>query len=68
MRDFVIELASKQTTFNARLNIMREYLQAYILRLMYEEGVFRTTGFLGGTALRFLYNLPRFSQENCMLY
>jgi predicted nucleotidyltransferase component of viral defense system len=63
MKDYCLELASKQQGFNAKLNIMREYLQAYILRIMHDEGVFRTTAFLGGTALRFLYNLPRFSED-----
>jgi len=63
MKDYVLELASRQTGFNAKLNIMREYLQAYILRIMYDQGLFRTAAFLGGTALRFLYNLPRFSED-----
>ncbi|MFC1808164.1 nucleotidyl transferase AbiEii/AbiGii toxin family protein [Candidatus Omnitrophota bacterium] len=63
MKDYVLELTNKQVGLNAKLNIMREYLQAYILRIMYDAGVFRTTAFLGGTALRFLYNLPRFSED-----
>ena len=63
MKDYCLELASRQTGFNAKLNIMREYLQAYTLRIMHEEGVFRSTAFLGGTALRFLYGLPRFSED-----
>ncbi|MCD6134999.1 MAG: nucleotidyl transferase AbiEii/AbiGii toxin family protein, partial [Candidatus Omnitrophica bacterium] len=63
MRDYVLELATKQNGMNAKLNTMREYLQAYILRIMHEEGVFSSTAFIGGTALRFLYNLPRYSQD-----
>jgi len=63
MKDYVLELASKQTGTNAKLNIMREYLQAYVLKILYEQRVFRSTAFLGGTALRFLYNLPRFSED-----
>ena len=63
MKDYCLELSSRQTTFNAKLNIMREYLQAYALRIMHDKGVFRSTAFLGGTALRFLYNLPRFSED-----
>lgn len=63
MKDYVLELASKKTGLNAKLNVMREYLQAYILRIMHDQGVFRTTAFLGGTALRFLYSLPRFSED-----
>ena len=63
MKDYTLELVSKQTGFNAKLNIMREYLQSYTLRILQDEGVFRSTAFLGGTALRFLYNLPRFSED-----
>ena len=63
MKDYVLELVSKQTGFNGKLNIMREYLQTYALRILYEQRVFRSTAFLGGTALRFLYNLPRFSED-----
>jgi len=63
MKDYVIHLVSQKEGYNARLNLMREYLQAYILRVMHDEGVFRSTAFLGGTALRFLYNLPRFSED-----
>ena len=63
MKDFVLELAQKKTGFNAKLNAMREYLQAYILRIMHDEGLFRAAAFLGGTALRFLYNIPRFSED-----
>jgi len=63
MKDYVLELASKKTGFNAKLNVMREYIQAYALRIMHDEGLFRSTAFLGGTALRFLYDLPRFSED-----
>lgn len=63
MKEYVLELASRQKGFNAKLNIMREYLQAYILRIIYEDKLFRTAAFIGGTALRFLYDLPRFSED-----
>jgi predicted nucleotidyltransferase component of viral defense system len=63
MKDYVLELVSGKEGYNAKLNTMREYLQAYILRVMHDEGVFRSVAFLGGTALRFLYGLPRFSED-----
>ncbi|MFA5410646.1 MAG: nucleotidyl transferase AbiEii/AbiGii toxin family protein [Candidatus Omnitrophota bacterium] len=63
MKDYLLELVSQKEGYNARLNTMREYLQAYILRVMQDEGVFRSAAFLGGTALRFLYGLPRFSED-----
>jgi len=63
MKDYLLELVGKQTGANARFNLMREYLQAYILRVMYDAGAFRSIAFVGGTALRFLYGLPRFSED-----
>jgi len=63
VKDYVLELVSEKTGYNAKLNIMREYLQAFILRIMHDNRVFRSAAFLGGTALRFLYGLPRFSED-----
>ncbi len=63
MKEYCLELASSQSGYSAKLNIMREYLQAYILRILYAEGFFRNAAFLGGTALRFLHGLPRFSED-----
>lgn len=63
MKDYVLELVSGKEGYNAKLNAMREYLQAYTLRVMHDEGVFRSVAFLGGTALRFLHGLPRFSED-----
>ncbi len=63
MKDYVLELAAKQSGMNAKLNVMREYLQAYILRVMHDNGAFSNLAFVGGTALRFLHRLPRFSED-----
>lgn len=63
MKDYCLELASRETEPDSKRNIMREYLQAYILRIMQDKGAFRSIAFLGGTALRFLYGLPRFSED-----
>ena len=63
MKDYLLQIAETKSTPSEKLNSMREYLQAYILRLLQEKGYFRCLAFLGGTALRFLYNLPRFSED-----
>jgi hypothetical protein len=63
MREYLLELVAKRSGYNERLNIMREYLQAYILHLMHDAGAFRRIAFVGGTALRFLHGLPRFSED-----
>jgi predicted nucleotidyltransferase component of viral defense system len=43
--------------------IMREYLQARLLQTLQDRAVFNTWVFQGGTALRFLYSMPRFSED-----
>ncbi len=45
------------------LNRLREYLQAFVLRSFHESEAFRPLAFVGGTALRFLHGLPRFSED-----
>jgi hypothetical protein len=63
MKDYCLSLVAAKSGYNDKLNAMREYLQAYILSFMYEGGVFRHAAFVGGTALRFLHGLPRFSED-----
>lgn len=63
MKDYCLELIALQKNSAAKYNAMREYLQAYVLRVMHEQNIFQSTAFVGGTALRFLYGLPRFSED-----
>jgi predicted nucleotidyltransferase component of viral defense system len=63
MKDYALELAARQPDAGSRMNVLREYLQAYALRAAYEHGLFRSAAFIGGTALRFLYDLPRYSED-----
>jgi hypothetical protein len=44
-------------------NLAREYLQARLLLALQESGAMIPLAFQGGTALRFLYDLPRFSED-----
>lgn len=43
--------------------VAREYLQARILQMLQEAGSFRNWAFAGGTSLRFIYSIPRFSED-----
>ncbi len=63
MRDHLLSLAAAQPDRRARLNLVREYVQAHILRSAQEAGAFAAWAFQGGTALRFLYGLRRFSED-----
>jgi predicted nucleotidyltransferase component of viral defense system len=44
-------------------NRMREYLQARILESLQRSGAMIALAFHGGTALRFLYAIPRYSED-----
>ena len=44
-------------------NLVREALQGKILRALQRAGAMIPLAFHGGTALRFLYSLPRFSED-----
>ena len=63
MKDHLLSLAAAEPDLRARLNLVREYLQAHILRSAQEAGAFAALAFQGGTALRFLYGLRRFSED-----
>jgi len=63
MKDYALQLASSRTGHDEKLNCLREYLQAYILRILFDDGFFGYSAFVGGTALRFLYRIPRFSED-----
>ena len=55
-------VAEAKTSAEATL-LVREYLQARVLEALQRLGAFEHWAFFGGTALRFLYRLPRFSDD-----
>lgn len=61
MKEIAIQIAKE--TPNQKLNVLREYLQNYILFLMQKSGLNLHLYFLGGTALRFLYRIRRYSED-----
>ncbi len=63
MKHIALALAARTADPNEKLNFLREYLQAFCLRSLHESGAFSCLSFVGGTALRFLYELPRFSED-----
>lgn len=63
MRDEALSLAASVADPGRKLNLLREYLQAFTLRALHEEEAFLSLAFVGGTALRFLEGLPRFSED-----
>jgi len=63
MKEELKYILSEVDDNNMARMILREYLQAKILKFMQDMGLFHKIAFLGGTALRFLYSLNRFSEE-----
>ncbi|WP_419167544.1 nucleotidyl transferase AbiEii/AbiGii toxin family protein [Candidatus Palauibacter sp.] len=62
MRDHLRSLVRDVDPLRGR-NILREYLQARVLEGLQRAGSFAVLAFQGGTALRFLYGLPRYSED-----
>ena len=63
MKDEALSLVRDLSDPARRLNLLREYLQVCIMRSLHESEAFVNLSFVGGTALRFLFNLPRFSED-----
>lgn len=63
MKDHALEIASRQQDPLMKLNVLREYLQTYALRTLFERNFFRTAAFMEGTCLRLVHDLPRYSDN-----
>ncbi|MFO7914232.1 MAG: nucleotidyl transferase AbiEii/AbiGii toxin family protein [Candidatus Krumholzibacteriales bacterium] len=63
MKDYLKEITEKAADSRIAGLLIREYFQARILEIIQESGGFETWAFLGGTALRFIYSIPRFSED-----
>lgn len=63
MKEYLATLLRPASSPIETRNLMREYLQALILQSLQRAGAMTALAFHGGTALRFLYSLPRFSED-----
>ena len=63
MKEYLRQLTAQADNDLARGCLVREYLQARVLESLQDEGVFLRWAFAGGTALRFLFAIPRFSED-----
>jgi len=59
----MIALVSSRPPAVDGVNLMREYLQATVLASMQSAKAFRSLAFHGGTCLRFVYRIARFSED-----
>ena len=63
MKSLLLDLLADEPDAVQGRNTAREYLQARILLALQDHGAFADWAFVGGTALRFLYRLPRYSED-----
>ena len=63
MKDQAIAVAAAETTDIASRNRLREYLQHVLLRQLFERDLLGRLVFHGGSALRIVHHLPRFSED-----
>lgn len=63
MKEYLATLIRPVQSPNEGRNLAREYLQALILQGLQRAGAMTALAFHGGTALRFLFSLPRFSED-----
>jgi predicted nucleotidyltransferase component of viral defense system len=63
MLDLIKEAISEVETREAKIHIVREFLQVLTLKILYDKGYFKNLAFVGGTALRVLYGARRFSED-----
>ncbi len=63
MKEAALELVREILDPSGKLNLLREYVQAMVLRSLHESEAFVNLAFVGGTALRFIHSLPRFSED-----
>jgi hypothetical protein len=64
LKDYLRQILSSQPAVPHRgISVVREYLQARILGVVQSAGGMTCLAFQGGTALRFLYSIPRYSED-----
>ncbi len=63
MKELLLSLLAAESDPLRKRSVAREYLQARILLALQDAGAFADWAFVGGTALRFLFHLPRYSED-----
>ena len=63
MKDYLRKILTEKPNILLKRSAVREYLQARILQSMQDNKSFLNMAFIGGTSLRFLYSIPRYSED-----
>lgn len=63
MKDYIKSVINSKASPDENLNRLREYIQAYFLYIAYRKKYYQNLVFTGGTALRFIHKIRRFSED-----
>ncbi len=63
MLDLIKQTITGVPNREMKVHTIREFLQLLILKIVADEGYFKNLAFVGGTALRLIYGLRRFSED-----
>ncbi len=63
MNEIILTGLDRAAPAEEKVNVLRENLQIMILKMIADRGAFRNISFVGGTALRIIYGLNRFSED-----
>ena len=63
MKAYLREIIAPAPNQLLAIHFVREYLQARILQSLQRAGAMQAVAFHGGTCLRFLYDIPRYSED-----
>lgn len=63
MIEVIKQQFKKGMSVNQKLNVAREFLQVLTLKILNEKKFFEQMAFVGGTSLRILYDIRRFSED-----
>jgi len=63
MIELLLQKLSKLSSREEKFNVAREYLQILVLKILADAQVFQGMAFIGGTALRILYQIRRYSED-----
>jgi len=63
MNELLVTGIDKNMNSEQKTNLLRENLQVMMLKMLADRGFFKHISFVGGTALRIVYALNRFSED-----
>lgn len=63
MIEVIKQQFKENMSLNEKLNLTREFLQILCLKILSDKGYFDHLAFVGGTSLRILFDLRRFSED-----